>query len=79
MDSYCLSPEEREAMKQEFFTSLHCALPGTIVSFDPAAQTAEIRPVVKAGSLACFVLLLSIPAAIDLLGEYQWKRSGSQI
>ncbi len=38
-----------------------------------------LSPVVKAGSLACFVLLLSIPAAIDLLGEYQWKRSGSQI
>ena len=60
MDSYCLSPEEREAMKQEFFTSLHCALPGTIVSFDPAAQTAEIRPVVKAGS-RLFPVLPDVP------------------
>ena len=60
MDSYCLSPEEREAMKQEFFTSLHCALPGTIVSFDPAAQTAEIRPAVKMGSMA-FPLLSDVP------------------
>ena len=50
------SPEEREALKQELFASLHCALPGTVVSFDSAAQTAEIRPAVKAGALALPVL-----------------------
>ena len=31
---YSLSPAERDAMKRDFFSSLHCALPGNIVSFD---------------------------------------------
>ena len=51
-----LSPQEREALKQDFFSSLHCALPGTVVSFDAERQTAEIRPAVKAGSLTYPVL-----------------------
>ena len=51
-----LSPEEREALKQELFASLHCALPGTVVSFDPSTQTAEIRPAVRSGGLALPVL-----------------------
>ncbi len=46
-----LSPEEREALKQEFFSSLHCALPGTVVSFDAERQTAEVQPAVKLGSM----------------------------
>ena len=56
----CLSNEAREALKQELFSSLHCALPGTVVSFDPSAQTAEIRPAVKLGSLP-FTLLSDVP------------------
>ncbi len=55
-----LSPEAREALKQELFSSLHCALPGTVVSFDPATQTAEIRPAVKLGSLP-FPVLPDVP------------------
>ena len=51
-----LSPEEREALKQELFASLHCALPGTVASFDPATQTAEIQPAVRSGALALPVL-----------------------
>ena len=51
-----LSPEEREALKQEIFASLHCALPGTVVSFDAEKQTAEIQPAVKLGSMAYPVL-----------------------
>ena len=46
-----LSPEEREALKQEIFVSLHCALPGTVVSFDEERQTAEVQPAVKMGSM----------------------------
>ena len=46
-----LSPEEWEAQKQDFFSSLHCALPGIVVSFDSEKQTAEIQPAVKAGSM----------------------------
>ena len=55
-----LSPEEREALKQELFASLHCALPGTVVSFDPSTQTAEIRPTVRSGGLA-FPVLSDVP------------------
>ena len=55
-----LSPQEREALKQEIFSSLHCALPGTVVSFDPAAQTAEIQPAVKVGSVL-FPVLKDVP------------------
>ena len=51
-----LSPEEREALKQEIFASLHCALPGTVVSFNPETQTAEIQPAVKLGSMTLPVL-----------------------
>ena len=51
-----LSPAEREALRQDFFSALHCALPGNIVSFDAEKQTAEIQPAVKAGSLSYPVL-----------------------
>ena len=46
-----LSPAERDALKRDFFSSLHCALPGKILSFDSETQTAEIQPAVKLGSL----------------------------
>ena len=38
---------ELQALKQEIFESLHCALPGTVVSFDVESQTAVIQPAVK--------------------------------
>ena len=50
------SPAERDALKRDFFSSLHCALPGNIVSFDPEKQTAEIQPAVKVGSMTYPVL-----------------------
>ena len=36
--------EELQVLKQDIFESLHCALPGTVVSFDAESQTAVIRP-----------------------------------
>ena len=42
--SSLLAPETLAALKRELFSALHCALPGTVVSFDPERQTAEIRP-----------------------------------
>ncbi len=51
-NDYCsLSPAERDALKRDFFSSLHCALPGNVISFDAESQTAEIQPAVKLGSL----------------------------
>ena len=55
-----LPPEEREALKQEIFASLHCALPGTVVSFDEERQTAEVQPAVKLGSLL-YPILSDVP------------------
>ena len=60
MDSGYLSPETREALKQDLFTSLHCALPGTVISFDAERQTAEVQPAVKRGSLL-FPVLSDVP------------------
>ena len=39
--------EELQALKQDILSSLHCALPGTVVSFDAESQTAVIQPAVK--------------------------------
>ena len=38
---------EMQALKREIFESLHCALPGKVVSFDADSQTAVIQPAVK--------------------------------
>ena len=55
-----LSPAERDALKRDFFSSLHCALPGKVLSFDPETRTAEIQPAVKQGSLT-YPLLSGVP------------------
>ncbi len=55
-----LSPAERDALKRDFFLSLHCALPGNVVSFDAEKQTAEIQPAVKVGSMS-YPILADVP------------------
>ncbi len=59
-DKAYLSPEERDALMQEIFSTLHCALPGNVVSFDAERQTAEIQPAVKLGSMT-FPVLSDVP------------------
>ena len=39
--------EEIKTLKDNIFSSIHCALPGKIVSFDAESQTAVIQPAVK--------------------------------
>ena len=39
--------EELQALKQDILSSLHCALPGTVVSFDEESQTAVVQPAMK--------------------------------
>ena len=63
-----LSPAEREALKKEIFSSLHCALPGTVVSFDAEHQTAVIRPAVKLDSMT-FPLLADVPVFMPMSFE----------
>ena len=65
-----LSPEAREALKQELFSSLHCALPGTVISFDAVKQTAEIQPAVKLGSML-YPVLPDVPVFMPVPFEVQ--------
>ena len=60
MTDRSLSPAGRDALKRDLFSSLHCALPGNVVSFDAEKQTAEIRPAVRTGSLA-YPVLADVP------------------
>ena len=60
-----ISSEEREALKQDFFSSLHCALPGIVVSFDVVKQTAEIQPAVKVGSMN-YPMLSDVPVFMPI-------------
>ena len=52
--------EEIRTLKRDILASLHCALPGKVVSYDPVKQTAEVQPAVKMGSMA-FPVLLDVP------------------
>ena len=38
-----LSPAAVRALKKEIFSSLHCALPGTVESYDAETGTASVR------------------------------------
>ena len=40
-------PATIQALKQDILSSLHCALPGIVVSFDAESQTAVIQPAVS--------------------------------
>ena len=65
-----LSPAEREALKRDFFLSLHCALPGNVVSYDAEKQTAEIQPAVKVGSMS-YPILADVPVFMPVPFEGQ--------
>ena len=39
-----LAPAETAALKKDILSSLHCALPGTVESFDPRTRTVDVRP-----------------------------------
>lgn len=45
-----LTPQDIATLKREIFSSLHCALPGTVESFDAESQTAVIRPGISVSS-----------------------------
>ena len=56
-----LTPAEVQALKREISSSLHCALPGIVESFDAASQTACIRPAVRKASAALPVHAFCVP------------------
>ena len=39
--------KEIAALKKEILSSLHCALPGIVESFDPVSGTATVRPALR--------------------------------
>ena len=43
-----LTPAEVRALKREISSSLHCALPGIVESFDASGRTPAVRPAVRA-------------------------------
>lgn len=42
-----ISHEEIEALRFDLFSSLRCALPGTVEAWDPETQAADIRPAAR--------------------------------
>ena len=56
-----LTPAEVLALKKEIFSSLHCALPGIVESFDVDSVTAVIRPAVKNSAGIAFPVLYDVP------------------
>lgn len=56
-----LQPEEVAALKNEIFSSMRCALPGIVESFDENTQTASIRPGVKGKNGTELPLLTGVP------------------
>ena len=55
-----LTLTEVKALKKEIFSSLHCALPGIVESFDPDTQTVCVQPVARKG-LVSLPLLRDVP------------------
>ena len=56
-----LTPAEVLALKKEIFSSLHCALPGIVESFDEEHVTAVIRPAVKNTTGIALPVLYDVP------------------
>ena len=57
-----------EAVRREIFSALHCALPGTVESFDPETRTAEIRPAARPGNGTALPLLRDVPVFLPDTG-----------
>ena len=60
--------EELQALKRDILTSLHCALPGTVVSFDAESQTAVIQPAVSRNNVQ-MPLLRDVPVFMPVAFE----------
>lgn len=60
------SPAEVTAIKKEILASLHCALPGTVESFDAERMTAVIRPAVKNPVGVILPVLYDVPVFMPM-------------
>ena len=66
-----LSYEEIEAVREEIASSLHCALPGQVKTFDAAACTAVIKPMLKSRSGVSLPLLRDVPIFLPTVNGEQ--------
>ena len=62
-----MTHEELEALRQEILSSLHCALPGKVLSFDAASCTAAIQPMLKTRSGRSLPRLADVPVFLPTL------------
>ena len=60
--------EELQALKRDILSSLHCALPGRVVSFDAESQTAVIQPAVSRNNVQ-MALLRDVPVFMPVSFE----------
>ena len=47
MNEQIMDPQDIAALKEEIQSSMHCALPGVVDSFDADTQTVSVRPMLK--------------------------------
>ena len=60
--------EELQALKKDILSSLHCALPGTVMSFDAESQTAVIQPAISRNNVQ-MPLLRDVPVFMPISFE----------
>jgi hypothetical protein len=70
-DHFDESGQLLQTWKEEIMSSIHCALPGTVVSFDAESQTAVIQPTIKTSSDVEFPLLRDVPVFMPVSFEIQ--------
>ena len=68
-DHFDESGQLLQSWKEEIMSSIHCALPGTVVSFDEESQTAVIQPAVKSSSGIELPLLRDVPVFMPVSFE----------
>ncbi len=78
MTDQVYSPEVLDALKREILSSLHCALPGIVESFDAETPTVSVRPALRSRAGADAVplpLLKDVPVFLPGPRETAWEIS----
>ena len=65
-----VTPEVLQGLKKDIMSSLHVALPGIVLSFDPIQRTADIQPAVRGrlsvnGESVIYPVLREVPVFIQ--------------
>ena len=64
-----LTPKQIKAMKEDILSSLHCALPGIVESYNAETHTADIRPAVRIRQGTELPLLQGVPVFLPQTAE----------